>query len=374
MKKLILALFLLIGCLPCFAGDSNQIRPIYLRNLEVINPNDYVFYSTEGLKIDGDSEDKDDNLFSKVGVKTIFYNKQGKKLGQNEQDAFYNGHFEIKASNIPNNTTSYKLIPIQPSNFDYYSFVEPRFLSIIHSFQVAYAFNDFTYKTPEKLLNTRDGLLSEYSKYTGFKETYPNGYMLNNGIQMFFQVLNNSCKDFNDYDNEQPSEYNACAKIVVDINGYDYPNKITTTEEINDRFKFLLYANKSVPYKNSAEEAIINERPINALLSYSVKDSIRYNYKKWTKNLIISDTYPFQEIIADNVGNKTIIADIEIKYYDKDGKILNTKNINGWEIEPTHDVLSFGNTTTSIYLIQDFSKLNPDIKFFDIIITNGKTQ
>lgn len=92
------------------------------------------------------------------------------------------------------------------------------------------------------------------------------------------------------------------------------------------------------------------------------------------KNLIISDTYPFQEIIADNVGNKTIIADIEIKYYDKDGKILNTKNINGWEIEPTHDVLSFGNTTTSIYLIQDFSKLNPDIKFFDIIITNGKTQ
>lgn len=90
-RRINMKLFLLIGCLPCFAGDSNQIRPIYLRNLEVINPNDYVFYSTEGLKIDGDSEDKDDNLFSKVGVKTIFYNKQGKKLGQNEQDAFIMG-------------------------------------------------------------------------------------------------------------------------------------------------------------------------------------------------------------------------------------------------------------------------------------------
>lgn len=378
MKKFILALFLFMGCLPSFAGDSNQIRPIYLRNLDVINPNNNVSYSSLDLKIEGGSSDNENINFYDLGVKTIFYNKEGKKLSQNIQDTFYNGNFEIKTpADLSPDITSYKVIPVQHSNLDYYSYIKSQLKNTIDVFNFGYITTDFInsqYNTPEKLLNQYNGLLSEFSE---FKETYPNGYMLGSGTQIFFQVLNNSCGNFNEYNNERPSDYTACVKMIIDVNGYDLPNKNTTLEEINDRFTFLLYANKLIPYKNSAEEAIINGRPINALLSYYVKDLMRYNYKKWVKNLNVSYTYPSYKIVADNTGDKSIIADIKIKFYNKNGEVLATDNIENWEVYPTHNEESFGfhgDNTTDMIIPLDFENLSKDVEFFDIIITNKKEK
>lgn len=374
MKKIILALFLFMGCLPSFADDSNQIRPIYLRNLDVINPNNNVSYFSEGLKIEGGSSDNENIDFYDLGVKTIFYNKEGKKVSQDIQDTSYNGHFEIKTpADLSPDIISYKVIPIQHSKFDYYSYIKNRLQLTIWGIQGGYEITDFIhsqYSTPEKLLNRDKGLLSIFSM---FKETYPNGYMLPEGTQILFKVLNKSCNSYNEYNNERPSERNACVKMVVDINGFDFPNKFTTTEEMNDRFKFLLYANKLVPYEDSVEEAILKGWPINTSLSYSIQDAIRYKYKKWVKNLNVSYTYPSYKIVADNTGDKSIIADIKIEFYNKNGERFATDNIENWEVYPTHNDFHDDNTTY-MNIPLNFDKLDKNVEFFDIIITNKKKK
>lgn len=375
MKRFILALFLFMGCLPSFAGDSNQIRPIYLRNIDVINPKNNVIYYSKDLKIEGYSDNNDNSEFNDLGIRTIYYNKQGKKIGQNEQNTFYCSGFYINTSNIPADTTSYKVIPIQHSKFDYYSYIKRQLKNTIGVFNFGYITTDFInsqYNTPEKLLNIEEGLLSAFRE---FKETYPNGYMLEDGTQILFKVLNKSCKSYNERNNERPSERNACVKMTIDINGFDYPNKMTTTEEINDRFKFLLYANKLVPYEDTVEEAILREWPINTSLSYSVQDAIRYKYKKWIKTLNIIHTLPTYELFADNWDDKTITADIEIKFYNKNGEMLNTDKIENWNIRPTHqDFPGFHDEDNITYIPFNFDKLDKDVEFFDIIITNKKEK
>lgn len=377
MKKFILTLFLVMCCLPSFAEDSATIRPIHLRNLDVINPNNDVRYFPGDFKIYGVLNDNGDGEFHDLRIKSIYYNKNRKKLSQNTQDIFYNGLFEIKIPNLSTDINSYKVIPTQCFNLDYYSYIKSKLQNILFGVHLGYDMADFSnskYNTPEKLLSRYDGVLSEFSE---IKETYPNGYMLNNGTQIFFHVLNNSCHDFNEYSNERPSEYNACVKMIIDVNGYGLPNKNTTLDEINDRFTFLLYANKLVPYKNSAEEAIINGRPINAILSYYIKDLMRYNYKQWVKSLNMSYTYPNYEIVADNTGNKPIMADIEVKFYKKNGEILETKNFRNWEVRPTYNDTLLGqleSNTTYINIPLDFDKLDKDVEFFDIIITNKKEK
>mgnify|MGYP007063205920 CR=1 FL=1 len=139
--------------------------------------------------------------------------KLGIKLSQNIQDTSYNGHFEIKTpADLSPDIISYKVIPIQHSKFDYYSYIKNRLQLTIWGIQGGYEITDFInsqYNTPEKLLKRDKGLLSIFSM---FKETYPNGYMLPEGTQILFKVLNKSCNSYNEYNNERPSERNACSK------------------------------------------------------------------------------------------------------------------------------------------------------------------
>ena len=369
MKKIILTI-LLLTCviLPSFAEDTNKIANIYLRNLEVVNQKEYVDYSENGLKIFADTNINNSSIdYDEIGAKVIYYNNEKRKIGQKIlQNLFFNGHFMFDISSLPSDVDSYKIIPVKSSSIDYYRYIKNTLTSVIFSLNLGYDMSDMfsaVYNTPERLLNTETGILSELGN---FKQSYPNGYMLASGTQIFLRSLNKSCKNFNKDIDERPSVYNACAEVTIDVNGMQLPNEMSNEEEIKDRFRFLLYADSLVPYKNSVEEKIMEGSPINAVVSNILVKEMYYDYCKFIKNLEITYTSFGIELIANNNSNKIQKANIQIKFYNKLGEIVDT-----YEAPEPFEIYPNNKDGTPISIGFNPNTLNnKDINYFDVIITN----
>lgn len=88
----------------------------------------------------------------------------------------------------------------------------------------------------------------------------PNGIRLADLTEIKYEKLQNKCN----IAPENPTKDSACAVLTIDTNGFDKaPNSYSVYDEtgrvnnINDRFKLLLYRYSVVPESGSVEEKII---------------------------------------------------------------------------------------------------------------------
>lgn len=365
MKKILLIIVLITNIvLPTFANNTNKIRDIYFNEIDVINSNNNIDYRYGGIGISATGYSPDNSkLYESINSEITFYDVNLKKILKDTQENFYNESFVTKLKHIPNNADSYKISVSANPDFDCFNEIRKRINMTTSIIQLGYALSDFytgNYAKSEELLNRNKGFLISFNN--SFKQSYPNGYLLDNGNQIFFENIRTSCQAITE--NIRPYDIKPCATMILDINGFEPPNENSTKNEIKDRFIYYVYANKIVPDKNSIEELLKKELPTTAQISSVLKKSILSDYKKFVKSIKIIDTNPIIEIIANNKTNKTLHSSISVKFYDSNKNLIDIYNIDDWEIYPAN------NEETSMHLGINFNKLSKEVKYFDIIITN----
>ena len=385
MKKILLLLVLVLSINSNVrAEELNKINRANLRNLNIVNSDNSIDYSVDEIKyhhyIDGPV-----NFLEKLpDIKNIpititTYKENKKKINQ----YFYNApiiksgsNYEIILSqeNLPLKAQFYTIKPQKIRNYNYYEIIKKRFLTmnagLNQALVLSYALYEINqdFNTTIGLINNNQGIKSRFN----IQEEYPNGFMLTNNIQIFINQLNSTCK-YLDIEESKPSKGTACAELIIDINGNELPNLESDLHNINDRFSLLLYPNTILPLEDSIEKAIIEEKPINAVISNMLINNLKREYNNVLKGININnESRNYIEIYALNKDNNRKISKIsfESKLYDKKDQLINkySQDVNNEIVE---DFFGRKEYNDDIFVLTSLF-IPKNTKYFDIVITNKK--
>lgn len=356
MKKLkLLALSLsILTVLPTFALDSASLKNLsFIGQENQIKDNINIEHISEGIIILFKNTNKD---YIRNGFNITFLNNKWKKI---DKFKYYNleepapidrffpedkekiEYIDMKLSNIPPNTSAYKISVLRPKldSSIYYKKLKKDFVNIYSSLNEALvmsrAMNEEIYDRQEYASQIfRNCLLPRLNVV----ETYGNGFLLANGTNISYNEVNNRCSN-------APHELNAtvlnsCAKITIDMNGVNTPpNLYSNQSQLNDSFSLLLYKDKILPEKNSVEYKLINSEYLPDMVAEELMSKYYQEYWNSTKNIEILDTRPYISVGICNDGNETKKGLLSIIFYDE----------NKAEVYKIEETISFAPNSSASY-------------------------
>lgn len=388
MKKILLLLVLVLSINSNVrAEELNKINRANLRNLNIVNSDSSINYSVDEIRYYHYIDSSMNFLIKLQDIKTIpikitTYDNNKKKINQYFNNAPIvtsgsNYGMVISQADLPLQAKFYSIKPQKISNYNYYEIIKKRFLdtynALNQALELSSTINDVNqdFNTTIGLINNNQGIKSRFN----IQEEYPNGFMLSNNIQIFINQLNNSTCKYLNLEEDRPSKDTACAELIIDINGNDLPNIESGLHNINDRFTLLLYPNTIVPLDDSIEESIIDERPIEALMSNILTYNLKREYNSVIKNININnESQNYVRIYKFDNDSCEKISDISVgaKFYDEKDKLIDSYSE---DIDNNTMECYFINKDTDDNISTLTSLLIPkNTKYFDIFITNKKIK
>lgn len=372
-KVIYTTVLLLMFGLPCLANNSNNILKLDMntQNHAITNLND-IEISNSKTNIDIDSAYNNGKYLTGETnyYKISFFDIKGKRLKtikKTTDKKFMDTDItSINFSDIPPKTVKYEVTPRRD-----YTQIQNKAelirnrLTNITSILTYILANGYYQKG-------NNGRATYYADYynlvnkviepglADIGNQYNNGYLINNGTIYIsdIQELNN---DYCMADPEKPDKRTACGIITIDINGFNPPNTNITQDTINDRFRFLIYPTKVLLYP-SDEYDFYSNTINNRLLSEDLNSEIFNEYWNYPKNLKIERTTPSLDVTVNYNNHKNIDQQLEIRFYDANNKQLDSWV---WDIPNVEAKYIFHKEI-------DFSRLNKNIKSYDITLLENK--
>jgi hypothetical protein len=291
---------------------------------------------------------------------TIVYSKSSIFKDFDELDGI---NVSIDFSKIPKNTDYYKVsLQKDYNNINCYDEIYNKVTDVIFAINVAIdstAVMESDEIDGDRYYAETDSI-KDYAiipRFKNIKTKYNNGFLLGNGVQVLFNKINHNC-------NYQPqtgiaTKVDACAELIVDINGNDAPNKFSNYYELNDRFKFLLYADGVIPEYNSIEQFILANREIKAIinpeLNKTITTCLKNNYDTFFNNIQLQETKVSLWVPYMN-AKEDVKVKLLLKFYNEDDKLIDT----------IEKFKTFNGEMGTIGIDINFNELNNDITSYSV--------
>jgi len=381
MKKIILtALMFAFTVLPTFAGDINYKihKLIYDESKSITNLNNIHFeYNGTGIS---SSITNNNTLFNHMnyGLKYTFYNHKNKKL---DKITIWNG-FLFKDDNnlesynqllyfedIPQNTKSYKIEPVKESliSFDLNESLKSIVNHVVMSIQSALFMSMAEDINNEYYINFNDIVEKAIISRLPIKEKIGRySYKLDNDVILYFKYNKHQC-DFAPEHSLITDFSNVCGFLTIDINGSNLPNSNVNSNVINDRFNYVVFADKILPDYSTYN--FLNKQDNNTYISDELKKDIYSNYFNFLKKIKIDKVEPYIQILIGNTYNKDVDFTINVVFYNQAKEQL--------KIISKQDVIDKDVTGSAglLYDIKiDFNDIPEDAMYYSLELSKVKVK